>query len=292
MVISQLVGGLGNQMFQYAAGRALSLARDQPLRLDVSELSASNAYRQFELQRIFNCPIAIATESDLRDVLGWQFPSALRRFLSRPGAAAFRRESFVVEPHFHYWQGISKVPSACYLRGYWQSERYFLTKAAQIRADFSFTPPSSSRNAECLAQIGEVSAVSVHLRRGDFASNASFNTKHGLCSLDYYRAASRYMAEKLVHPQFFVFSDDREWTRDNFKIDYPCQFVDCNRGAESYNDMLLMSACQHHIIANSTFGWWGAWLNPRPEKIVIAPKKWFASGANAPDLIPSSWVVL
>lgn len=290
MVITNLIGGLGNQMFQYAAGRALSLKRNVSLRVDISGFANYGLHQGFELQRIFNCPAEIASEADVRGILGWQYPSSIRQLLSRPGMAAFRREGLVVEPYFHHWQEIKNVPSGCYLTGYWQSEKYFLEVATQIRGYFSFRLTLENQNAELAKQINQVNAVSLHVRRGDYAHNPKTMEKHGLCSLDYYQVAIRYVAERVTPPHFFVFSDDIGWVKNNLKIDFPHQYVDFNHGAESYNDMRLMSMCKHHIIANSSFSWWGAWLNPLKDKIVVAPKHWFANQTDIQDLLPQGWV--
>jgi len=292
VIVSQIIGGLGNQMFQYAAGRVLSLERGQPWRLDISGYSGYGLHQGFELQRVFNCPIEIATESDVRDILGWQCWPGIRRVLSRPSMAAFRRAGFVVEPHFRYWRGIRKVPCNCYLVGYWQSEKYCLEEAAQIRTDFAFRFRPENQNAEVVRQINQVNAVSLHVRRGNYANNPRTNATHGLCSLEYYQTAIQYIAGRVEHPHLFVFSDDVEWAREHLKINCPCQYVEHNHGAESYNDMRLMSLCQHHIIANSSFSWWGAWLNANPGKIVVAPNRWFAYEWDTADLIPREWVVL
>ena len=210
----------------------------------------------------------------------------------RLGMGVFRRKGFIVEPHFHYWPEIKNVPRDCYLVGYWQSEKYFRSAALGIRADFTFKSSLANRNAELAEQIGQANAVSLHVRRGDYAKNPKTNATHGLCSLDYYRAAIQYVSNRVEQPCFFIFSDDIAWVKDNLKIDFSCQYVDHNHGTKSYNDMHLMSLCQHHIIANSSFSWWGAWLNPSPEKIVIAPKKWFANKNNIKGLFPQGWVSL
>jgi hypothetical protein len=277
-------------MFQYAAGRALSLKRNVSLRVYISGFANYGLHQGFELQRIFNCPAEIASEADVRGILGWQYPSCIRQLLSRPGMAAFRREGLVVEPYFHHWQEIKNVPSDCYLTGYWQSEKYFLEVATQMRGDFSFRLPLENQNAELAKQINQVNAVSLHVRRGDYANNSKTTEKHGLCSLDYYQVAIRYVTERVTPPHFFVFSDDIAWVKNNLKIDFPHQYIDFNHGAESYNDMRLMSMCKHHIIANSSFSWWGAWLNPRKDKIVVAPKHWFANQTDIQDLLPQGWV--
>jgi len=289
MIVSRIIGGLGNQMYQYAAGRAISLVRDTSLRLDISGFADYGLHQGFELQRVFGCPAEIASEAHVRGILGWQFSPGIRRVMTRSSMAAFRRKGFIVEPHFLYWPGIKKVARDCYLVGYWQSEKYFQDAASVIRADFTFKSPLANRNAELAEQIGQANAVSLHVRRGDYAKNPKTNATHGLCSLDYYQAAIQYVTDRVEQPYFFIFSDDIAWVKDNLKMDFPCQYVDHNQGAESYNDMRLMSLCQHHIIANSSFSWWGAWLNPRPEKIVVAPQRWFANGIGTNDLIPDAW---
>ena len=293
MIITNIIGGLGNQMFQYAAGRALSLKRGQPFRLDVAGFADYGLHHGFELQRVFDCSAEIATETEVRSILGSQFSSVIRRAVSRPAFTFFRRDGFVIEPHFDYWPGINDVPQNCYLSGYWQSEKYFKNVAEVIRNEFTFKSPLASQNAEIAQKISEVRAVSLHVRRGDYAKNSKTTAMHGLCSLDYYREAIQYVSVHVEQPYFFIFSDDIAWVKSNLKIDFPCQYVDHNHGSQSYNDMHLMSLCQHHIIANSSFSWWGAWLNRSPNKIVIAPLKWFASKQKSTrDLIPTSWLSL
>jgi hypothetical protein len=173
--------------------------------------------------------------------------------------------------------------------GNWQSERYFVDVMDMIRADFTFGTAPAGRNTELAELIGNTTAVSLHIRRGDIAANPTSLAVHGLCSLDYYRKAIEYVASKLAKPEFIIFSDDMHWVRENLQVNYPCHYVDHNIGIESYNDMRLMSLCHHHIIANSSFSWWGAWLNPSKEKMVVAPKRWFASNYDSSDIVPSSW---
>ena len=293
MVISNLIGGLGNQMFQYAAGRALSLKIGATFVLDISGFENYELHQGFELQRVFNHPFEIASEADIRRVLGWQSPASVRRIASRRPFASLFRKRFVVEPHFHYWSGINNITKDCYLSGYWQSEKYFSDVASRIRADFTFQPPLESQNTELAKKINQVNAVSLHVRRGDYAVNPKTTATHGLCSLEYYQSAIQYIAAQVERPVFFIFSDDVPWVKENLKMSFPCQYVEHNREAESYNDMRLMSLCQHHIIANSSFSWWGAWLNQSPKKIVIAPERWFSHASrDTRDLLPSSWVKL
>ncbi len=279
-------------MFQYAAGRALSLLRGIDLALDISDFANYRLHQGFELQRVFEGPFRIASKADVFGVLGWQSSVSIRRILSRRPFRKLVTGRFIGEPHFHYWTGINSLPSDCYLSGYWQSEKYFAAVEAQIRADFAFRQPLSGQNAELARQMDGVNSVSLHVRRGDYASNPKTTATHGLCSLDYYRGAIQHIRERLGQPKLFIFSDDIDWVKNNFDTSLHCVYVHNNTGAASYNDMRLMSICRNHIIANSSFSWWGAWLNPRPNKIVIAPRKWFSNNNNTKDLFPNSWISL
>ena len=262
MVISNTIGGLGNQMFQYAAGRALSLERDRQLRLDISGFAGYSLHQGFELNRVLNCSTEIASDAEVRNILGWQFLPGIRRIVARPTMSAFRRDGFIVEPHFHYWSEIKNGPQDCYLVGYWQSEKYFQKHASEIRADFAFKLPLSDRNVKLVEQIAQVNAVSLHVRRGDYVRNPKATATHGVCSLDYYQTAIQLIIERVQQPHFYIFSDDITWVKNNLMIDFRHQYIDFNQGLDSCNDMHLMSLCQHHIIANSSFSWWGArhWL--------------------------------
>ena len=292
MIISQVIGGLGNQMFQYAAGRALALRLGGNLALDISAFENYTLHQGFELTRVFAMSPAIASGQDLRRVLGWQHSSFVRSVLARRPFAALRSQRFVAEPHFHYWSGFKELADDVYLAGYWQSEKYFKPLVSQIREDFRFRLPLEGENAALAVRLSQTEAVSMHVRRGDYASNPKTTSTHGLCSLDYYRAAVAHVAGKVEKPEFFIFSDDIDWVKANLPIDFPHHFVAHNKGAASYNDMRLMSLCRHHVIANSSFSWWGAWLNQKPEKIVVAPRRWFANDNDVSDLLPDGCVLL
>jgi len=203
MIISHSIGGLGNQMFQYAAGRALSLARQQPLLLDTSDFADYQLHQGFELQRVFNCPVVVAHAKDMKNMLGWQSNTKIRRRLISPRWSALRYRHFIVESHFQYWEGIQHISHSAYLVGYWQSERYFQAISDIIRADFTFKLPLNTKNAELAEQISQVNAVSLHIRRGDYVQNPVTNAVHGLCSLDYYQAAIQVLAKSVEQPHFF-----------------------------------------------------------------------------------------
>ena len=291
MIIVNVTGGLGNQMFQYAAARSVGFRMGVPLKFDISAFATYGLHQGFELTRVFNCEGDLASADIVQKMLGWQAAPRIRSLLARPRFAVLRSKKLVIEPKFGYWQGINEVPDDCYLTGYWQSEKYFSTIASQIRKEFTFRQPLDKTSAEVASLISEVNAVSLHVRRGDYANHAPTAAKHGLCSLDYYHAALRYIEERLVNAYLFVFSDDIPWVKQNLPLNLPCQYIDHNRGANSFNDLRLMSLCSHHVIANSSFSWWGAWLKNRKQSLTIAPRQWFLdSTIDTSDLFCNNWI--
>lgn len=292
MVISRIIGGLGNQMFQYAAGRALSLKRNTALALDITEFQGYALHQGFELSRVFSPSLQIASHGDVRKVLGWQGVPIVRTLLARKLFASLRAKQLILEPHFQYWPGFDGLNASCYLSGYWQSEKYFSDSIPQIRKDFTFRGLLNGQNLEHAAKIQTHNSVSLHVRRGDYVSNPKNSATYHACSIEYYSRAVRYIAERVGKPTIFIFSDDIKWVEQNLKLDFPCEYITNNSGSDSYNDMRLMSMCRHHVIANSSFSWWGAWLNPSAEKIVIAPRQWFSGRTDVRDLFPTNWVTL
>lgn len=289
MIIGKILGGLGNQMFQYAATRSLAASKGVSYCLDIMQFSGYRLHQGFQINTIFDCNSRLASREEISSVLGWQSSSGVRRFLSRSALSGFRSSSWISEPYFNFWDGFFDVPSNCYLDGYWQTEKYFKTVQNLIRKDFNFCLPMNQQNTVMANKIKNSMSISLHVRRGDYVANQNVNKIHGICSVDYYKTAIAQMASQIENPMFYVFSDDIDWVKKNINIGHPHDFIEHNKGTESYNDMRLMSMCHHHIIANSTFSWWGAWLNPSQEKLVIAPKKWFAQRDNSSDLIPDSW---
>lgn len=293
MIITHIIGGLGNQMFQYAAGRALSSRHDQLLYLDTLDYAKYDLHQGFELERIFSPSVNISTKEDISKLLGWQGHSILKKIAQRTKLKILRSEALIIEPHFQYWSSFCNLSDNCYLVGYWQSEKYFKSIESIIRKDFLFKLPMSTHNQWVADQIMSCNSVSLHVRRGDYVENINNLKIHGVCSLDYYRVAIQHIFDKTKQPHLFIFSDDITWVKYNLKIDLPCLYIDHNRGTESYNDMRLMSLCRHHVIANSSFSWWGAWLNPQPNKIVIAPAQWFnVTNIDSSDLCPVNWLLV
>jgi hypothetical protein len=198
-----------------------------------------------------------------------------------------RERAFTFQPKV-----LGQRPPA-YLDGYWQSEKYFGDVADVIRKDFTVKRAPSAANAAWLDRIGATVSVSIHVRRGDYVTNADANKFHGTCGIDYYQRAVQMLSSRLGgRPEFFVFSDDPAWVRANLDLgSHPHHYVTNNDAQTNYEDLRLMSSCRHHIIANSTFSWWGAWLNASPDKVVVAPRRWFrADEMDDRDLVPSGWV--
>lgn len=294
MVIVKLIGGLGNQLFQYAAGRRLAHVRGRELKLDMSGLDNPDyrAVRRYELAP-FNVIQTFASEEEISR-LTQPPPGLLSRFFLRvTRKIECPCMSYVKERHYHFDPRILDLPDGVYLDGYWQSERYFADAAELIRKEVKVNAPLTGCNAELAREIGDHQAVSLHVRRGDYITDPITHRAHGVCDLQYYARAVAYIATRVDAPMFFVFSDDPEWVRENLKLSYPLRVVDHNGPEHGHEDMRLMSLCQHHIIANSSFSWWGAWLNPRPDKIVVAPERWFNNhSADTRDLYPAGWVRL
>ena len=194
---------------------------------------------------------------------------------------------------------VLKAGKNVYLEGYWQSEKYFKEIEYIIRKDLIIKPNLKGRNKDIAKKIVSENSISLHIRRGNYVANPEIFKVHGTCEQEYYYEAIDYITENVKEPYFYIFSDEIEWAKDNFKIEYAHTFVDINIGFDgenyqdekNYEDLRLMSLCKHNIIANSSFSWWGAWLNQNPEKIVIAPKKWFNDESlDTSDLIPNSWI--
>ncbi len=289
MVITRLIGGLGNQLFQYALGRALAARRATTLKLDTS------GYERYTLHAYalhhFNIPESFAARDEIRRLRGGWIAERLPRRLQKVNP--FRKRSYILERRFSFDPEVLDAPDDIYLDGYWQSENYFKSIEGILRREFTVRYPLSGRNQEIAARIADCNAASMHVRRGDYVSNPTFSQAHGICSPDYYRAAARRIADSNPRPHFFVFSDEPEWVAENLRLDHPMTVVTGNDARHNYEDLRLMILCRHHVIANSSFSWWGAWLDANPEKTVIAPARWFANDEHdTRDLFPPAWQII
>lgn len=287
-VVVRLVGGLGNQMFQYAAARALSARIGASLELDLSWFGA-DPERQYALAPFFIQAGIYSRQTENKGKNVW-LPKLVSRFgcrINLIGLSNFSEESF------SYDQRIEKINRPVFLKGYFQSEKYFVSIQDNIKSEFTLRSEPISAATEILSQIAETDAICVHLRRGDYVNNPTAAAYHGTCSLNYYREAIKLVSNNLTKPHCFVFSDDPVWVRENFRSDVPITLVDIHRTDEAHEDLRLMVACKHFVIANSSLSWWGAWLGRDVNKLVVAPDKWFAiSNIDTTDLIPSSWLRL
>jgi hypothetical protein len=283
MVITEILAGLGNQMFQYAAARALALRCDADLALDLSWFAKKKGSpREYGLHA-FNLSVRIANESEIA-----MLQKGKEKLLARIARKIMRKrrvppETFVKEPHVNvWWPGFENLRAPVYLRGYWQNERYFASAADEIRNDFTF--PALPESAAIMARMIKQTpcAVSVHVRRGDYLHLAHFQS--WILPDIYYRNAIRTIAEKSgMKPVLFVFGDEPDWIRENFDA-HGCQMfvVDFpGHAVNPHHDMHLMSLCRYHIIAKSTFSWWGAWLSGE-DSVVCAPEHW---------AVPERWMI-
>lgn len=284
---------MGNQLFQYAAGRAVAMRKGTELKLDVSGFENQGSIitpRQYALQ-VFNIEENFATVSELDRFQNVSQTKTLgygQKIWDKLFAA--QRLAKFIEPQFCFNPQVFELGAEAYLEGYWQTEKYFSDIIDSIRQEFSLRDEFSIADLEMTKKIQNSNAVSLHIRRGDYVSSATTGKFHGICSLDYYAQAIRHMAEKVATPTFFIFSDDIKWVKENLPIDFPTVYVS-DGILKDFEELMLMSHCQHNIIANSSFSWWGAWLNSNPQKIVIAPRQWFAdTSLDTKDIVPESWV--
>jgi hypothetical protein len=276
MIVVKLMGGLGNQMFQYAIGRSISLSCEVPLKVDLSfllrkDLGPNFVYRNYEL-----------------DLFGIEVDSNINSsdfvYISEPQHHKFF--GALVERCKHLINSGSNV----YLEGYWQTPKYFESIEDDIINQFKINSLIENQDSlELLRDIEGSNSVMVNIRRTDYL-NSSF---HIVLSRDYIERAMKEISGRISNPKFFVFSDDIDWCRKN--LDFPgIVFVgEEHRGERFSNYFKLMNSCKHFIISNSTFAWWSAWLNRNPDKIVISPKKWFSpNDIDSADLIPKDWIIL
>lgn len=300
MIITRLSGGLGNQMFQYAMGRRLAIRHKTDLKLDIRFYQDPD-FRKSCIPRALSIvalniqgSFAKPDEIDAVRQFGSQatFAQRIRRRLPILLGATTSRK-FSKETTWDFDRKCLRLPDNVYLRGFWQSEEYFVDIEDTIRKDFTWKERPGAKNRVMLEKIVGCEAVSVHVRRGDYIHDSNTKAVHGVCPIEYYQTAVEILRGRVNNPHFFVFSDDPEWTRQNLRLSSPATYVNHNGEHKDYEDLRLMSQCKHHIIANSSFSWWGAWLAADPNKMVIAPRRWFVQdwrGLNG--RFPPGWITL
>ena len=277
MVLVHLMGGLGNQMFQYAAGRALSSRIDLPLKVYFDD-HYKLAKRNFALD-CFQIEVEFPSKSELKSFLP---DKGIIRKIKQLSGQHYTGKLFREKALFDLDAEFFQIKQPVYLSGFWQNIKYFSEIEDLIRKEFAFSREPGSSNVQTINEIESKDvSCSIHIRRTDYTNPAS-----GLYALpiDYYKQAITEIESRTrIRPHYFIFSDDAEWVRENFLIVPKTQrtIISHNSGNEAHEDMRLMASCNHNIIANSSLSWWGAWLNPNKSKVVIAPKNWMKTGNNS-----------
>lgn len=287
-------GGLGNQMFQYAFACALADKFNVEILFDFAffneiKLNDNFTTRVFELD-VFDVCCKAASKEVLDKIKHPDFESKFKRSLAKMFPQKYGVNYIREKKSYIFDKKLLTSPDYICYDGYFQNEKYFKHLRESLLEKFTLKVPLDERNQIVLNKILETNSVSIHIRRGDYVNLESTHKIHGVCSLEYYKKAIEDIAKKIKNPHFFLFSDDIGWVIKNLKLEYPFTVVDFNQG-KGWFDLNLMKHCKHNITANSSFSWWGAWLNENPEKIVIAPKKWTLQNQNF-DIVPREWIKL
>jgi hypothetical protein len=294
MVIVKLQGGLGNQLFQYAAARSLAARLRTEVKADLSFLldrSIPNiVFRDYDLSIFPGITLPRATEDEVNSLKQPLGSGIVGKILSR----LIKPNRYCREKGFKYNRRIETLSDPVYLNGYWQSEKYFLRDEALIRQNFAFGPLITPGAAELMKHIQQENAVCINVRRGDFVSHAQSSEMLGFVGMDYYEQAIGLFNSRFPDCHYFIFSDDIDWCRDNIQTGRPTTVVSHQYAGPKFADYLqLMTACRHFLIPNSTFAWWAAWLSKGTDKLVIAPKTWFTDKRfDSSDIVPGSWLRL
>jgi len=286
-VIGAITAGLGNQLFQYATARAVSLRIGRPLRLDLHyySLKSNRAYRL----ESYDLPAAPATDEELSHFLTPMYRHRFGRRLafSTNRILPFRWRRIIAERSPRFDVRVLQIRWSVYLSGFWQSEQYFADYSDTIRHELTLTTPVPLAYRGVLEQIDACESVGLIVRRGDYLG---ISNTQGICTLEYYRRALETINTKVPGCRVFVFSDDIPWCRENLDWQTDMVFVPSVTPERPEEHLRILSRCQHFILANSSFAWWGAWLALRADKIVIGPQKWMHPWKPFIDLMPTSWI--
>ena len=300
MIIIRLIGGLGNQMFEYAMAKNLAIKNNCELKIDISWLNKEkNKFKMQDLYGLkhFNLKTEIATKEEIMKLKLFEGISG-KLFKQVNKCLSYKYKRIVVEKAHEYMPKMKKTSDNTYIEfGYWSCYKYFEKIENKIKKEFSFKKEITNRNLKLVNKIkNNNSSISLHVRRGDYVNNPIYNT----FGLEYYHRSAKFICNKVKDPTFYIFSDDIEWTKKNLELNCKMVFIEENQkntlGDGGHNDkgiydMYLMSLCKHNITANSSFSWWGAWLNKNNKKIICTPKIWFNDIKND-SLIPKNWVKL
>lgn len=289
MKIVRFLGGLGNQIFQYAFYLALK-EQFRSVKADLHDFENYPLHNGFELERIFKVPLKKASKFevsilDSNNRLFWS--RKIRRLLQVRNA--YQEEKTL----FGYDVQLFEDRRSKLLWGYWQNINYVDRIEPQLRKILTFPEETNERNLNIqgLINAAEGKAVALHVRRGDYLKDPFLG---GLANQLYYEDAIRTISKHIKDPVFFIFSDDIQWCRENLQL-RKAHFIDWNNGNKSFRDMQLISLCDHAIIPNSSFSWWGAWLNDKPRKMIIAPETWYRpefGTVPTKTMHPDNWILI
>ena len=289
MIVVRLMGGLGNQLFQYAAGRHLAHLNNAPLFVDSSFLNSTTdntTPRNYELGS-FNVISKIADEKLLDSFHGSEFSAAeriLTKIISLGKYNKYKYDEYGFDEH------LLELRGNYYLRGFFQSEKYFKNIKEIIKQELTVKEEFIPKDTELIYAIKNQNSVAIHIRRGDYIRNLSSMEAHGLCSKDYYTKSIEFMKRELGNDlHFYLITDDAKWVQQEMKWEINATLIE---NKSTIEDFYLMSLCKHNIIANSTFSWWAAWLNNNPDKKVILPKHWLNNLlSESIEIAPKNWII-
>jgi hypothetical protein len=288
MIIVKLKGGLGNQLFQYALGKNLARKNNTDLYLDLSVYFNSIQRHDYTLRgyelSAFNINEALILPPQIPFL-----PALIAKRASNILHKAKMKASMhiIKERGFQFNDKVLSIKNNSYIIGYWHSEKYFKEIEKELRKDLVLKEKLSNNALEYSRQIRDTESISLHIRRGDYLTNTWAKETYHSLPIPYYQQAVEVIQGTGVPINCFVFSDDPSWVKENLKLNNKLTFV---TGNKNYEDLHLMSLCKHNVIANSSFSWWGAWLNQNQSKTVIAPKNWFIDEKiDTRDLIPEGW---
>lgn len=293
MIILRVEGGLGNIMFEYAFAKRMAHINNAPLTYDIDSCKI-NPLGDYGLS-LEAFAVNIANNLAPREKINY-----FKQFQKYPSKKAIlhnlflaNEKKYVKEKQYRFDPAVLALRGDMYLHGWWQSEKYFADIRPTLLKDFTLRKPLTGKNEELAKEMTATNSVAIHIRRLDYVKNAQTRYYHGELTKKYYDRALSVITDQIKNPTLFVFSDDIPWVKENMKFPFNAIYIEGNLSAP-HEDMTLMSLCKHTIVANSSFSWWGAWLNQNPNKIVVAPTPWVAAAdwQDSTDVIPESWIAL
>jgi hypothetical protein len=293
MIIISIKGGLGNQLFQYAFGRKMSLLNNTKLYLDLSWYHDKNKDfpRQYVLDK-FNINAEIANPVIINKIRGGfaNYHSIYNRILKK--ICPFIFQNYVSERSIIFDPTIFKYNGDKYYDGFWMNYKYFMDINNIIIKELTVLVDIEISKNILISEIKSRNSISIHIRRGDYAKIHTTREFHGLLPKKYFESSIEKIVQLVNKPHFYFFSDDIAWVKANFNIAYPHSYVENSPDGKEYIDLIIMSMCKHNIIANSTYSWWAAWLNNNQEKIVIVPPVWSKALPDSSEIVPKEWKII